>query len=137
MKTKIIPAVLGIGLVLAACSTSPVVMDKGEKLTAAQAEVKADEGANGNVDVNLYVKHLAKPEELNTGANTYVVWAKNTRDAAAPVQNLGQLQVNENLEGRFSTVTPFKNFDLFITAEPIATVSYPSGYRALWTHVNE
>jgi hypothetical protein len=112
-------------------------MDRGEKNAAADAELNAKREANNNLQLDLSVHHLAKPENLNTGASTYVVWAKNDRDASAPAQNLGQLQVNDNLEGRFQTVTPLKNFDLFITAEPVATVTSPTGYRALWTHVNE
>ena len=124
-------------LAVAGCASKPTSLETNDRTLAAQAEVKTEENSNGNTELQLSVRHLAKPEIVSEKASTYVVWAQPTRGDGGPVQNLGRLNLNDNLEGRFEAITPFKEFDLFITAEPIATVNYPTGYKALWTHVSE
>jgi hypothetical protein len=109
-------------------------MDKAEGVPAAQGQVKAKSGDNGNTLVEVDVKHLAHPKAVNPDADTYVVWAQE--GDGGPVQNLGALQVDKNLEGKLKTVTPLKHFSLFITPEPSATADTPSGAKTLWTTVD-
>jgi hypothetical protein len=59
---------------------------------------------------------------------TYVVWLKPTE--GQPV-NLGTLNVDRNLRGTFKTRTPFKQFEVFVTAEKMPSVVEPSNKRIM------
>ena len=48
----------------------------------------------------------------------------------------GELKVNSKLDGTFQTVTPKKNFDVFVTGENDSTVKSPSGPEVLRTSVS-
>ena len=123
-------------LVLAAgcASTGSQMMNTDSRVPAAQGEVDAKQGDNGNTQLSVKVKHMAKPEAVEPMANTYVVWARDS-SGSGNVQNLGALQVNDDLEGELDAVTPLKHFDVFVTAEPVATAQYPTGSKTLWTSV--
>lgn len=131
-------AALSIAIVLVACGgqtrapNPPVTMGASTTVPAAQGQVKVDDGGNGNTAVSVTVKHLAPPDRMGEGVTTYVVWAKPLN---GPPQNLGALQVNENLEGVLRTVTPLREFDCFVTAEPSPTSPAPSGQPVLTAHV--
>lgn len=118
----------------AGCASSPHIMSADSRVPAAQGEVKAKEEDNGNTHLKVKVKHMAKPNAVEPMAQTYVVWAQDTTNTGN-VQNLGALQVDEDLEGEIEAVTPMKRFDVFITAEPVATAQYPTGTKTLWTTV--
>lgn len=127
---------LAVAALLAGCASRPTMkMESGERIPAAEGHVAAKQGDNGNTKVQVAVKHLAKPEQVEEEASTYVVWAQDAN--GGDVYNLGALQLNDNLEGKLDTITPLKRFDVFVTAEPVATTRYPSGYKALWTHVEQ
>lgn len=126
------------GIVLAAgimsCASSPQIMSADSRVPAAQGEVKAKEEGNGNTHLKVKVKHMAKPNAVEPMASTYVVWAQDNTNTGN-VQNLGALQVGDDLEGEIEAITPMKRFDVFITAEPVATAQYPTGTKTLWTTV--
>jgi len=44
---------------------------------------------------------------------------------------MGKLTVNGDLTGAFHSVTPYKNFDLFVTAEDNDKVAAPTGAEML------
>lgn len=102
---------------------------------AGEGTVSIKNDPNRNTALEVEVNHLAPPERISTNATTYIVWVAPT---ANPDQatNLGALQVGEDRSGKFAAVTPLKSFDLFITAEPSATQSMPTGERMFWTQVN-
>jgi hypothetical protein len=52
-------------------------------------------------------------------------------------ENQGQLKVDKKLKARFQTVTPYKNFDLFVTGERDAGAKVPSGPEVLRTAVQQ
>lgn len=54
---------------------------------------------------------------------------------ASQAQNVGAIQVNEDLTGSLSTTVPFSAFTVFVTAEPSPSVTQPSGDRLLWADV--
>ena len=58
------------------------------------------------------------------------------QDKGSGPENQGELKVNGKLEGTFQTVTPRKNFDLFVTGENDGTVKSPSGPEVLRTSVS-
>ena len=44
---------------------------------------------------------------------------------------LGQVQINKNREGELKAETPFKDFDIFVTAESTSTPEKPSKFVVL------
>lgn len=121
-------------LAAAGCASSTQLMSADSRVPAAQGEVKAKTEDNGNTHLKVKVKHMAKPNAVEPMAQTYVVWAQDTANTGN-VQNLGALQVSDDLEGEIEAITPLKRFDVFITAEPLATAQYPTGVKTLWTTV--
>ena len=99
---------------------------------AAKADVRLGKDRNGNTDLTLKVEHLANPGSLSPSQSHYVVWLQSKGSASA---NEGELKVNGKLEGTFQTVTPSRNFDVFVTGENNATVTSPSGPEVLRTTV--
>jgi hypothetical protein len=103
------------------------------KVPAASGTVKVQTGHhnhNTNVDVKVY--DLARPTNLPSSSNVYVLWIQpNGRKPA----NEGQLKVNKKLNGELHAQTTAKNFKLFITPEQGPTVSSPHGDEVLHTHI--
>jgi len=91
---------------------------------AASGKVNYDHDRNGNIKLEIKTKHLAAPERLTPAKNSYVVWIRSTD---GQTQNAGLLRVNSSLEGRFSTTTPSKAFDILITAEDNPSTTQPTG----------
>ena len=100
---------------------------------AAKGSVEIGKDRNGNTEVKLKVEHLANPTSLSPSQANYVVWLE-AKDSGP--ENEGELKVNGKLEGTFQTVTPRKNFELFVTGENDATVNSPSGPEVLRTSVS-
>jgi hypothetical protein len=99
---------------------------------AAKGSVEIGKDRNGNTEVKLKVEHLANPTSLTPSQANYIVWLQ---DKGSGPENQGELKVNGKLEGTFQTVTPRKNFDLFVTGENDGTVKSPSGPEVLRTSV--
>lgn len=139
-------AVLSGALALgAACSHMPwsssssagTPMLASSRVPAAEGRVNVKEGDNGNVKLAVEVKHMAPPERVATGASSYVVWLKplaTGNENEAP-QNLGALAVNKDQEGELDTTTPYRQFDLFVTAEPQPNSTAPTGEQLLSTTI--
>jgi hypothetical protein len=90
---------------------------------AAQGKVTTDNDRNGNTGVDIEVKHMATPQSLTPGKQAYLVWVKpRGKDA----ELLGALRVNENLEGSLKATTPYKDFEIFVTAEDNMKPEMPS-----------
>lgn len=100
-------------------------------MPSAEGMVRLGPTTNDNTSIDLTVEHLAKPERLTPPASVYVVWTKPAE--AEEAQNIGALKVDEELTGRLTTVSPLHSFELFVTAEPNAQVTEPSGDPLLWT----
>ncbi|MBL8950410.1 MAG: hypothetical protein JNK82_06515 [Myxococcaceae bacterium] len=96
-----------------------------EGIPAAQGNVRTMGAPNDNVRVIVKVKHLAPADRVASGATTYVVWAQPT--GSDKVQNLGALSVDKKLNGSLMTVLPYESFKVFITAEPGANITEPTG----------
>ncbi len=125
-----------------ACSSAPLNLSASNRVPAAEGTVKAAEAKNGNTSIALKVKTLAPPQKVDAAATTYVVWARPLAAVRTPAGNmerltvnLGALKVDQSLNGSLETVTPFREFELFVTAEPSATVTAPSNQALLWTTV--
>jgi hypothetical protein len=94
----------------------------------ATGEVKTGKDKNGNTKFSVQVKHLANPSALTPPKTTYIIWIQL---AGAAPESQGVLKVSKDLEGKFETSTPNKQFDLWITAENDSTVKSPSGPEVL------
>ncbi len=114
----------------------PLTMTSASSSPAAQGSVHVNPAANGNTDVLVEVKHLAPPGKTEQGAMTYVVWAQ-PRGEGSVAQNIGALKVDADLHGSLRTITPLKEFELFVTAEPSAEAQEPTGERVLTLHVDQ
>lgn len=111
-----------------ACGGKNVHMTPASTQPAAQGVAELEHDKNGNLTVDLKVKHLAKPEALTPPKSTYVVWIQPNNSS---VNKLGDLRVNDKLEGEFKSPVPVANFQIFVTAEDGPTVSQPSGTEVL------
>jgi hypothetical protein len=153
-------AALALFLGVAGCGlfgSSTVGLVASPQSPAAQGSVKTKTTSDQNTKVTVKVKHLAPPQKIAQGATTYVVWvrplgvpaARETPMGAYPeresagvttekgIYNIGGLKIGKNLDGELETVTPFKSFELFITAEPSTSVTGPNGERILWANVSK
>jgi hypothetical protein len=81
---------------------------------AAMGKVITDNDRNGNTGVEVEVKHMAAPQSLTPAKSTYIVWIQ---PRGKDPEVLGMLRVNSDLEGSLRASTPYKDFDIFITAE--------------------
>ncbi len=95
---------------------------------AAMGTIVTSNDRNGNTRVEVKVKHMASPQSLTPSKNAYVVWIQ---PHGQPPQSLGQLRINEKLEGSLKATTPEKIFDVFITAEDNPRPDSPSGTEIL------
>jgi hypothetical protein len=111
-----------------ACGSRTVHMTPASTQPAAEGTAKLDHDKNGNLTVDLKVKHLAKPQNLTPPKSTYLVWMQPSSGEA---RRLGELRVNDNLQGEFKSPVPVANFQLFVTAEDGPTVTQPSGTEVL------
>jgi hypothetical protein len=108
-------------------------MTANASIPAAQGMVKYKVTANGNTAIELEVRHLAAPEQVEPGATTYVAWARAPGQETP--QNLGALRVDKDLRGTLTTVTPMQSFDVYITAESSPTASAPTNRELLTARV--
>jgi hypothetical protein len=90
---------------------------------AAEGKVITDNDRNGNTGVEVHVKHMATPQSLTPAKQTYLVWIQAR---GKDPELLGALRVNEGLEGSLKAATPYKEFEIFITAEDTLKPEAPS-----------
>lgn len=129
--------VLGLAVAVAAgCASST---REGQLLgmqpaPSTQARLKLADTKNKNTSIDLEVKHLAEPSRIAAGAMAYVVWIQPS-GGNAPPQNAGAFSVDEDLKGHLKTVVPFQSFRLFVTPEPGASTTSPTGQEIIWASV--
>lgn len=105
-----------------------VQMMAGKDTPAARGTVIVDTGKNGNTALDIKAQSLAPPSALKPAENVYVVWVQSPGEAP---KNLGQLMVNPDESAELKTKTPYKRFEVFITAEGTAQVEEPQGTQVL------
>lgn len=108
-------------------------MPASGRVPAAEGTITTKRGENNNIAAYVRVKHLAPPSRLASVATTYVVWIQPPN---APVQNVGALMVDEDLEGELDFVTPHQIFTVTITPEAAATVSAPTNHSVFTSSVD-
>ena len=106
------------------------------KVPAAQGQLSVKDAGNNNTGVELRIQHLANPYNIDRGATTFMVWAKPFAESAR-VYPLGALTVNKDLSAELNATTPFKDFEVFVTAESSSQVQEPQGDRLLWATISQ
>src|SRR5438270_13862188 len=81
---------------------------------AAEGKVTTNNDRNGNTNVEVQVKHMAAPQSLTPARQGYLVWVQ---PRGKDPELLGSLRVNSDLEGSLKAITPYKDFEIFVTAE--------------------
>lgn len=119
------------------CATNLTFLNSSV-VPAAQGAVKISKDDNDNYAVNVNVTNLAEPSRLNPKKSLYLVWLVTKENIT---KNIGQLKsssgfFSSSLEGKLTTVTPFKPEYVFITAEDNAAIQYPVGTVVLTTKSN-
>ena len=99
-------------------------------MSAARGDVEVDRDNTGNTRLKRKVQYLSPPESLPPPATAYIIWIRERGGADSPNPQ-GQLKVDKKRNAEFETVTPAKNFDLFVTAEQDPLVKVPSGAEVL------
>ena len=126
MRSFGIIAVLGLlSLSLIACGAHKIPLTTAAAVPAASGTATIGTDSNGNTTLAVQVSNLAPPANLTPPATAYVVWIQPPDQ---PAQNAGILTVNGNaLTGSFTTTTPYKNFELLLTAEGDPRATAPTG----------
>lgn len=129
--TWILPA---LALLLASCAAAPVKFNVSPSVPSTEASLDVRKAENGNRRLALAVDHLPRPDRLTPPAATYVVWLR-PRGEKTPAQNIGALNVDDDLRGTLDTITPHRAFDLFVTAEAAPNALEPTRQPLLWTTI--
>lgn len=90
---------------------------------AAEGKVITTNDRNSNTNVEVHVKHMATPQSLTPAHQTYLVWVQ---PRGKDPELLGALRVNEDLEGSLKATTPYKDFEVLVTAEDSMRPEMPS-----------
>lgn len=113
-------------LTIAGCGggASYVTTGSGPALSAdARIDVNRVYGNNRRID--LAVNHLLPPERLGEEFSSYAVWIVPPGGNPVPA---GKLDYDAGARrGRLTTVTPYEDFRVIITAEPGIPSAYPTG----------
>jgi hypothetical protein len=135
MKSSIFTAIIAGALVASTgCGPKKVSMDTTAAQPAAQGRAELSKDDNGNTVVTLKAKHLARPENLSPAKQVYVVWIQPRGEQP---MNQGVIKPGDNLEAEFKSRTPYKNFDIFVTAEDSPTATSPTGTEVMRQHLQE
>jgi outer membrane protein OmpA-like peptidoglycan-associated protein len=98
-----------------------------------QAKVQIKSKAD-RASVDIEVKSLKPASTIGTEFLTYVLWDVTPEGR---VDNLGEVLLNKNGDGKLSATTPAQAFSLIVTAEPYFAVRIPSEMVALQSEPTE
>lgn len=126
MKHPIVSSLLLLSLSLACSHSGTVPLETTPRTPAAVGTVKVSQGPNENTIGKLHVEHLAPPQDLRGDLNVYVAWVRPIGEERW--QNVGQLKVNDSLEGSLEVRVPHERFDVAVSAESHGDVSDPSEF---------
>jgi hypothetical protein len=128
-----------IGFFLSSCamfgggSSRELTLTGSPEFPAVRGNATVSTTDDGNTKIDLEVQHLAPPEQINSDATVFVVWAQDNETNES--HNLGAIKVNEDLDGSMTAVTNMRTFDLYVTAEPSPGATTPTGNTILRTNV--
>lgn len=88
-----------------------------------KATVEVELTYDRNNTLLIEMSNVPDPTTLNSAYTRYVLWVA-TPDRQTIV-NAGQIRVTEDRSAKIQTLTPLRDFILFITAEPRGDVASP------------
>ena len=98
---------------------------------AATGAINVKKDKNKNYVMNVDVRNLAEPKNLNPSKEAYLVWME---DGTNPVKKLGQLSPqSKSLKASLSATATSEPKRIFITAENDINIQYPDGQVVLTT----
>ena len=121
-RKTVLPIVITVLLATAAWSREDKLKNTGMD-PSAQGTIVTSTDRNGNTQVEVKVKHLAKPQKLVPPRQAYLVWVQ---PKGAQPELLGALRVNDDLEGSLKATTTQKDFEVLVTAEDTMNPQVPS-----------
>lgn len=137
MRRILISFILTLSVfLLAACTSKSVKMTNPEKVPAAEVTLTTDESDDGMVEYKLDVRHLAPADKIDGDATSYVAWIEPTSPTSGPPQNIGALDLQDDLSARLEGKTPFNHFNFFVTTEPTTVATAPSGEKIFESEVS-
>lgn len=113
-------------LCLACGGATSVPLETTPRTPAAVGVMDVKQGPNQNTVGKLHVEHLAPPQELRGDLNVYVAWVRPM--GADRWQNVGQLIVDDSLEGTLELRVPHDRFEVSVSAENSGDVADPSDF---------
>lgn len=128
-----LPAVLCLALFWPFGGGKKVHMIAASEVPAAHGVIHVTTSHNGNTELDIKTRALAKPAALTPPEEVYVVWLQPSGEAP---RNAGALKVDSKLNGELKTITPYKQFKVFITAEKYAQTQQPIGPTVLHAQVS-
>lgn len=128
MRRATLAVSMAVLLISLAAWADDVPMVASSLVPAATGKISYGHDRNGNTKFTVDTKNLASPSQLSPAKNDYVVWIE---PRGQQPQNAGLLKINNNLQGSFSATTPYKTFNIVITAEDNPTATQPSGPEIL------
>jgi hypothetical protein len=131
MKKQIL-VMVGVLCLCGAAFAKKFPVTASPSVPAARGDLNISTDKNGNDRLKLDVQHLADPSSLTPPGGTYVVWIQSR---GGNPENQGRLKVDKNLKAVFETVTPYKDFQLMVTAEQDPTAKAPTGIQVLNVNV--
>jgi len=115
-------ALTGAILLTAACNRqirlAPLPLARG-----GEASVRVELTYDRNNTLRVQLSNVPDPSALNSAYTRYVLWVA-TADRQSVV-NAGQIRVDENRKAEMQTLTPLRDFVVFITAEVRGDVTSP------------
>src|ERR1700682_1763444 len=96
MKKALALSLIFVLLTAGLVQATQVKLINDPSVPGATGTVNVNKDRNGNYRVRVDVRHLAKPTELTPPRQVYLVWVQSGDNAP---EVLGQLRVNENLQG--------------------------------------
>lgn len=141
LRRMFLTAGLALALGMGACATSEELvhgrgttqtwtLETSPRVPAAAGKVSVLAGKDGNQMVDVDVQRLADPSRVFQGTSAYVVWL--VPPDSAPM-NIGTLPLDSHLEGHLHTKTPFKSFDVEVTAEDSPAATQPNASNKVMT----
>jgi len=122
-------ASLLLSFLLLACGADTYDSSGTAMAAGTDAEITVSDDDGGNHRLELAVRHLAPPARLAEGAQFFVAWS--VPEGGVP-QHIGTLDYDEDTRiGELDTLTPYKVFEVLVTAETERLPRSPSEHVAL------
>lgn len=122
MKAIKLMTITMVLFLVSSCATS-IKFPVSTLVPAADISASIKKDNNNNYDLKVKTKYLANPNRLVPPKNFYVVWIVTENNG---IKNVEQLIQKGSKKVVLTTTTPFTIKEIYITAEDMGNVTYPS-----------